>query len=76
MSKGDEKAKWEAKPEVAGPGACTEALVPPGRPCTTHQSTALSHSLPERVSCVQLGLGHSYLSNVLGWSPKKTSLLI
>lgn len=45
-----------------------------------HQSTQ-SGSLPptvclNRISCEQLGLGHSYLSNVLGQIPKKTILLM
>lgn len=37
----------------------------------------LSHTgCLHRISYEQLGLGHSYLSSVLGWSPKKTILLI
>lgn len=50
-----------------------------GTPTTyMHASTvSLSHTVcPDRISCERLGLGHSYLSNVLGWNPKKTSLLI
>lgn len=58
------------------PRAFTKASTAPGCPHPAHQSTAsLSHTVcPNRVSLQQLD--HSYLSNVLGQSPKKTMLLI
>lgn len=57
-------------------GLSQKASVAPGCPHPAHQRTvSLSHTVcPNRVSCEQLD--HSYLSNVLGRSPKKTILLI
>lgn len=54
-------------------------MPPPGYPNHVHQSSLLSHSHTSclnRVSCEQLDLGPGYLSNVLGWNPKETMLLI
>lgn len=73
---GDGQARWGAAPRwLAGRSQRPQC---PGAPlhCTTKRST-LSHTVPlSRVSCEQLWPGHSRLSYVLGWRPKKIIVLI